>query len=92
MDLDLWDCFGRKTLCLITEKIRYYTIVILLQFTNGLFQNVFVLRKCKSHRFNINLPLSLCRFEPRSEYMLDAKFCTGRSGGFSQGTLVFAHL
>ena len=23
MDLDLWDCFGRKKLCLITEEIRY---------------------------------------------------------------------
>ena len=24
MDLDLWDCFGRKKLCLITEEIRYW--------------------------------------------------------------------
>ena len=23
MDLDLWDCFGRKKLCLIIEEIRY---------------------------------------------------------------------
>ena len=23
MDLDLWDCFGRKNLCLIIEEIRY---------------------------------------------------------------------
>ena len=23
MDLDLWDCFGRKKLCLITEEIWY---------------------------------------------------------------------
>ena len=23
MDLDLWDCFGRKKLCLITEEIQY---------------------------------------------------------------------
>ena len=23
MDLDLWVCFGRKKLCLITEEIRY---------------------------------------------------------------------
>ena len=22
-NLDLWDCFGRKNLCLITEEIRY---------------------------------------------------------------------
>ena len=22
MDLDLWDCFGRKKICLITEEIR----------------------------------------------------------------------
>ena len=25
MDLDLWDCFGRKKLHLITEEIRYVT-------------------------------------------------------------------
>ena len=24
MDLDLWDCFGRKKVCLITEEIRYH--------------------------------------------------------------------
>ena len=24
MDLDLWDCFGRKKLRLITKEIRYY--------------------------------------------------------------------
>ena len=23
MDLDLWDCFGRKIICLITKEIRY---------------------------------------------------------------------
>ena len=23
-DLDLWDCFGRKKLCLITEEIWYF--------------------------------------------------------------------
>ena len=23
MDLDLWDCFGRKKICLISEEIRY---------------------------------------------------------------------
>ena len=23
MDLDFWDCFGRKKLCLISEEIRY---------------------------------------------------------------------
>ena len=22
MDLDFWDCFGRKNMCLITEEIR----------------------------------------------------------------------
>ena len=27
MDLDLWDCFGRKNLCLITEEIRYIIIM-----------------------------------------------------------------
>ena len=27
MDLDLWDCFGRKNLCLITEKIWYTSMV-----------------------------------------------------------------
>ena len=30
-----------------------------------------------------------CGFEPRSGHMWDAKFCTGRSGGFSPGTPVF---
>ena len=26
MDLDFWDCFGRKKLCLISEKIWYAEI------------------------------------------------------------------
>ena len=33
-----------------------------------------------------------CGFESRSGHMWDAKFCTGRSGGFSPGTPVFPHL
>ena len=30
MDLDLWDCFGRKKTCLITEEIRYLCLVFKL--------------------------------------------------------------
>ena len=26
MDLGLWECFGRKKLCLITEEIRYFCV------------------------------------------------------------------
>ena len=31
MDLDLWDCFGRKKLRLITEEIRYLELQLLWQ-------------------------------------------------------------
>ena len=34
----------------------------------------------------------ISRFAPGSGHMWDATFCNGRSGGFSPGTPVFAHL
>ena len=42
MDLDFWDCFGRKKICLITEEIRY------------LFWGMLK----KNHRFIIRTPFS----------------------------------
>ena len=41
---------------------------------------------------SLTLDLSLPWIKPRSGHLCDAKFCIGRSDGFSPGTPVFAYL
>ena len=36
MDLDFWDCSGRKKLCLITEEIRYHQKIFIRNSYNSL--------------------------------------------------------
>ena len=51
MDLDLWDCFGRKKLCLIIDEIRYVlnfkmaTIVFVNFLSDRCILQKFILKK-----------------------------------------------
>ena len=62
-DLDLWDCFGRKKLCLITEEIRYapdrYIQSILCLDMDWCYLHMFVTAlvpgQCFGKRFSVSL-------------------------------------
>ena len=67
MDLDLWDCFGRKIIRLITEEIRY----AVMHLSNDVFYLFFVFSILLSSfitnikTFKLKLPI-LCSFIKQS--------------------------
>ena len=40
MDLDFWNCFGRKTLRLITEEIRYQKYQLIIKIPNFFAEDI----------------------------------------------------